>query len=73
VTASQASRHFHIVLHLGYGIPRTLPEILSDLCQSDTAGCALEQGIPEYPFKTPDLLAKRRLRHPQLDCRLAEV
>jgi hypothetical protein len=50
-----------------------LPEILTDLGQPDTAGCAIEQGIPDYPFQAPDLLAERRLRHAQLCCRLAEM
>jgi hypothetical protein len=60
-------------VHLRDDILRTLPEILTDPCQPDAAGCAFEQRIPEYPFKAPDLLAERRLRHPQLFCRLAEV
>jgi hypothetical protein len=34
---------------------------------------SLEQGIPQNPFKVPDRLAKRRLRHPQLRRRIAEV
>jgi len=73
LAAAQPPCHCHVIVYLREGIPRTLPEVLTNLCQPDTAGCAIEQGIPQYPFKAPDLLAQRRLCHPQLRCRLAEM
>jgi hypothetical protein len=46
---------------------------LTHLGQPYTAGCAIEQRIPQYPFQAPDLLAERRLCHPELRCRLTEM
>jgi hypothetical protein len=73
LTPAQPPRHFHVVLYLRDAIERTFPEILANLGQPDTAGCAIEKGKAQHPLKAPDLLAQWRLRHPQLRCRPAEV
>jgi hypothetical protein len=60
-------------MYLREGILRTLPEVLTNLGQPHTACGAIEQGISHDPFQAPDLLTERRLGHPQLRRRLAEM
>jgi hypothetical protein len=60
-------------MYLREGILRALPEVLTNLGQPHTAGGAIKQGIAHDPFQAPDLLAKRRLCHPQLRRCLAEM
>jgi hypothetical protein len=63
LSTAQSTRHLHVVTHFCEGILRALPEKFPNSCELDSAGCAIEKGIPQNTFKTLDLLTERRLGH----------
>jgi hypothetical protein len=68
LSAPQSAGHLHIVAELCDGVSRALQKELPDSGESHSARGSIKQGISKMTFQLPDLLAQRRLRHPQL-CR----